>query len=61
MLASILSLIVLAIGLFSFTRSAYLLGRDGLDNAETSRSYLSYGVCGVLIVLLAGFLNKSLE
>lgn len=60
MLASFLSLVVLALGLYSFARSAYLMGRDGLEHQNT-RGYMTFGVSGVLVIALAGFLNKSLE
>jgi hypothetical protein len=61
MIASIVSLVVLAMGLSIYTRAAYMLGRDGLEKAGTSRRRLSYLSSGLLVVMIALFLNKSLE
>lgn len=61
MIASVVSLIVLAMGLSIYTRAAYMLGRDGLEQAGTSRRRLSYLSSGLVVVLGALFINKSLE
>lgn len=61
MIASFVSLTVLASGLWSFIRSSYILGRDGMDRGPPTRQQLSFLVSALLVIFFAAFLNKTLE
>ncbi|MGA1563758.1 MAG: hypothetical protein ACO35C_03950 [Pontimonas sp.] len=60
MIASLISLVVLALGLVSFGRATYMLGKDGVDSTASTR-YSSFVAFAVTVVFVAAFLNKSLE
>jgi len=60
MIASFLSLGILILGVGSFSRSAYLMGRDGLDN-ESTRGYMFFMLSGLLVIASAMTVNKALD
>ena len=61
MIASFLSLAILAVGLWIFSRAWYDLGRDGLNRGAPSRRLMSVALSGACVVFLALFVNKTLE
>jgi len=60
MLASFVSLGFLIMGVGSFSRSAYIMGRDGLTN-EATRGYMLFMMSGILIIMFAALVNKSFK
>lgn len=61
MIASFISLMILAVGLWIFSRASYDLGKDGLDRGAPSRRLMSVALSGACMVFLALLVNKTLE